>query len=126
MTDEEVKNLSLENAMAIKALTKTIDGVGATVSEWARAMKEEDKEIKNAVTELVKAQQECKFQSKLVEAQFKGKKEQLADTRAKLATKASKEEVKSLKDFIHKALWWLFGGLVGTIVFLLKQTVFNS
>jgi len=126
MTDEDIHKLSIENATAIKALTKTIDGVGQTVQELARAMREEDKEIKQAVTELVKSQQECKYQAKLVEAQFKNKKELLDDTRVKLATKASKEEVKSLRAFIHKALWWLFGSMVATIGFLLQQTVFKG
>jgi phosphoenolpyruvate-protein kinase (PTS system EI component) len=119
-----------QNIQAISSLTKTVDTL-------AQAMKEEDRDLKASVTELNRSMTECNYKHSSVIDSLTQKQKKLDTLSEIVHQKATKEalrtmdkktneRIEDIKNFIHKALWWLFGGLIATVSFLLKETVFKQ
>jgi hypothetical protein len=144
---------TLANERDIQVLTQAVEAyiiasreenleLKKSIKELANLVREEDKELKHAVAKLLEAQAECKYRWESVNNRLSAKKEVLEEVKirvaekvdkeayreikAKMSTKASKEEFRSLKAFINKALWWLFGGMVASLGFLIKLTLFTK
>jgi uncharacterized protein YukE len=123
MTDHDTlmstKSLTEANAKAIRDLAEA-------VKELATTVREEDKELRSSITKMLEAQTECKYRWESVEQRLKDKKEILAEVKKQLNKKADSNDFDDMKAFIHKALWWLFGGMSAIIAYLIKITIFKG
>ena len=119
-----------EMLLTTKTLTeanaKAIHELAIAVKELANTVREEDKELKSAVTELLRSQTECKFRYKSIENRLSDKKQILAEVKKTMDLKADIKDLDSVKSFIHKVLWWLFGGMSAILAFLIKTTLFKG
>jgi phosphopantothenoylcysteine synthetase/decarboxylase len=113
------KSLTEANAKAIKELAEA-------VKELATTVREEDKELRASMSKVLEIQTECKYRWESVEQRLNDKKEILAEVQKQLSTKAGLDEFNNMKNFIHKALWWLFGGMSAIITYLIKITIFKG
>jgi len=130
-----------QNIEAISSLTKTVDIL-------AKAMKDEDKDLKESVIELNRSVTECNYKHSSVVEKLITKQKKLENIEASISNlelegsrslnkKATKEAIREmdkktnqrvdeLKGFIHKSLWWLFGGLIAVVSFLIKEALFKA
>jgi hypothetical protein len=119
-----------DTLMVTKSLTesnaKAIHELAIAVRELAETVKEEDKELRLSMARVLEAQTECKYRWESVEHRLKDKKEILTEVKKQLNKKADSDDFDSMKNFIHKSLWWLFGGMSAIIAYLIKITIFKG
>jgi phosphopantothenoylcysteine synthetase/decarboxylase len=113
------KSLTEANAKAIKELAEA-------VKELATTVREEDKELRASMTKVLEVQTECKYRWESVEQRLNDKKEILEEVKKQLDKKADSDDFSDMKNFIHKALWWLFGSMSAIIAYLIKITIFKG
>ena len=112
----KVSLLTASNADAIKELALSVKAL-------TEAMAREDNEIKKSIIKLSQTSSECEFRFQSMMEKMDVKREKLSSLENLVKTKASKDELRSVKTFIHKSLWWLFGGMVTVIGFLVTNYV---
>ena len=103
-----VENLTEANAHAISKLSEVVTKLSEVVAK-------EDDRIKSNITQLMKSQSACEERHRNFMSALANKKEVISELREGLKSKASKEDVKAIRNALFKVMWAILGGVGATI-----------
>jgi predicted nucleic acid-binding Zn-ribbon protein len=127
LTTVELKTKS--NEKSIRELTSTIqtsmEKLALSIEKSIGTFSNKVDELDEKVDTLINTTTKYEYEIIGIHAKLENKKQQLETKADRMSIEQLSKEFKELKAFIHKALWWLFGGMAGIIAYLLKETVFK-
>jgi peptidoglycan hydrolase CwlO-like protein len=117
--EKNIEKLAEVVSSSIDKLTKSIDKSVEAFNHKVDVMDEK-------IDKLFEVKTKYEFEIKQIHSRLEVKREALENKADKMYIEKLSEDIKSLKSFIHKVIWWFIGILGGTIAFLLKYIFFTN